>query len=1237
MQVNDLEEQQDKTNQAGIAAGLEVLTDKEEAQAARLAQLEQIKDNIKARVQERVRRTKKIKAALEATPEEIMGASPDQVSLLLDLPKGAVASVLTTVESLKDLAFNVVEGVTQRSLDVERDRYSVKDFIPKTSTDRPPDPEKLKAIGTQGADVSKGVASGALKAVESAKNLGFDVADVVLGPGADEILDNLRERLSVEGLISEPKTAAGKVAEAITQFATAFLPISQASRATGVAKAAAKVPKGIKVAAQEAAATFIGFEERMALTENLVKAVDPELAKKLPAYLKEDAEGSPFETRLVNAFEAFGFGLPVNFVLKGLRSVRDMARVNQARKSVDTVVTPVQKTMKRVRQKVENAQKQAPLPSVGGRLKEAITEPAKEKKTRQELIEASKILGITVDDLRSRDAYKAVKQLKVDEHSAAVMVVQDVQHEALAQPFATLSALVDAGDIKAARAVRELADDYSQIGLASQDTAGEFARAMQIRTNKPSVRFFNSLQESVATGKLELDDEITLAKSIIKLYELDGDVAGYMKGTRKDIRKKVKNINDVIARRFKSFLLSSPVSMARDVTSDMYRHTWEVADRFAGATVSSARRGAKAAKTIKQEKGWAGFVDEAYRNGVFRQATEATDITFTEAKALSAGYAEYWKQVIVGTGKIAKLNAKKAKEAAAETGKISAIKTGVRGFLDDMAEKAKSVRLDSSTKLNVQETDVKIADLAGRPDNVALRALDYATSAMEPVLGFYRNKDHVGQAIVFRAELKARAISRATNEGLTGEAFNARVKELTTDIWEQENLKDFLDTKKLSSLKNKTLAQQVTAGRQARAEAKRVSLTEDLTGVGKAAESLVRNIPGGDLLFPFVKTTYHLTKYELAKSPLSLLNVRGTSLTQQALRSGAGRERDLAIGRMSIATGAQVLAFKVAYDGLTRGSVIKDPGQRATLDNAGMFENSMRIGNTVIGLNDFSPLSAPFIRAANAVELFHYMDGDTIEDDIAEDITNYIAAGMLGTADQIMSSNFTGQLGDLFNVLTEQDEYGLKRTGKSLVTGLTVPGAVAWTSRFFEDNKKQTDTLWESILARLNLGEDKLDKFGRPIPRRSTAVGNIIPISITQYGANDKLAIEELNNGTIIRKPSRRVPTPVGQARLNADEYNRLLELMGELGTYDKMLKLTESPFYQSLPAIPAKEMEKIGKPTATRGGALRKLYQTDVKLAQDQLLLEYPEITARAVSDKKEYFVEGKEAPVTRFAPNEK
>ena len=1114
------------------------------------------------------------------------------------------------------------------------------------------DPEVVAKV----MDIPKGAVAGVLNTVESIKNLGIDVADVVYGPGADKILDNLRKRLSVTNITPETKTAAGGVAESITQFATAFLPIGQASRAAGVAKAAAKVPKAIKTAAakipkaiktaaQGAAAEFIGFEERMALTESLVKAVDPELAKKLPAYLKEDAEDSPFETRFVNAVEGAGAGIAGDFVLKGVRSVREMHRVKQARTVVEKTVKPVQAQMTKVRKELESlAEKQvqkikeaAQPPEAVQRLKKAVEEPAKETKTRKELDEAAKLLGVTVEDLKSRDAYKAAKELKVDEQIAAVTVIQDNQYQEMTKAFTDLAPLIKAGDEQAVTTALELAEDYLKIARTAQDVAGEAARGMQRRSKESSVSFFNSLQKSLAEGKVSVEDRQDLAKAIVSLAELDGDVAGFLGGPSKRTLTKVKDVNDLIARRFKSFLLSSPVSMLRDVSSDMYRHTWEVADRFAGATVSSARRGAKAAKTIKQKKGWAGFVDEAYLNGAFRQATAPTDITFTEAKALSAGYAEYWKRVIVGTGKIAKLNAKKGAEAAVEQGPIKGLKTGVGSFLDDMVEKAKSVRLDSSTKLNVQETDVKIADLVGKPDNVALRALDYATASMEPVLGFYRNKDHVGQAIVFRSELQARAISRATNEGLEGAAFNDRVKELSTDIWEQENLKDFLDTKKLSSLKDKTLAQQVAAGRQARGDAKRVSLTEDLTGVGKAAESLVRNIPGGDFLFPFVKTTYNLTKYELAKSPLSLLNVRGDSLTQKALRSGAGREMDLAIGRMSLATGANVLAFKVAYDGLTRGSVIKDPGQRNTLNNAGMFENSMRIGNTVIGLNDFSPLSAPFIRAANVVELFHYMDGDTIEDDLAEDITNYIAAGILGTADQMASSNFTGQLGDLFNIVTEQDEYGLKRTGKSLVTGLTVPGAVAWTSRFFEDNKKQTDTLWESVLARLNLGEDKLDKFGRPIPRRSTAVGNILPLSLTQYGANDKLAIEELNNGTIISKPSRRLPTPIGQARLNADEYNRLLELMGELKTYDKLLKFTESSIYESLPATPAKEMKKIGPPTATRGGALRKLYQTDLKLAQDRLLLEYPEITARAVADKKEYFVDGKEAPVTRFAPNEK
>jgi len=1260
--MSEIEEQQDNLVQNDIQDRLEISSDDFEAQEVRLKKREEIKERIKARIQERVRRKQSIQQAMDAPLEQIMGADPNTIGQLMDLPKGAVASVLKTVESIKDLTVTVAEKAARKDLTPLRDRISVKEMTPKTSTDvkiEQMTPEEIAASGARVTDVSKGVVAGVLKTAESIKNLGFDVVGAVdkLNPTpmfSDDVLKAIKEAVSVKGATPEVETAAGKVAESITQFAAAFLPINQASRAKWLGKLGkvAGVPKGVQAAAKGAAADFIAFEERMALTENLVKAIDPELAKKLPAYLKEDADDSPFETRLVNALEGAGVGLVADFVLNGVRSVREMHRAQKVKQIVDTTIKPIKAKITKVRKGLEGlAEKQvqktkeaakkteeaAQPPEAAKRLKQAIEEPPKETKTRNELAEAAKLLGVTVEDLKTREAYKAAKALKIDEQIAAVTVIQDNVSQEYNAAIKELAPLIKAGDARARAEALELATDLFTIGRTAQDVAGEAARGMQFRTQQPSVQEFNAIQKLIADGKISVEDEQDLALALVSLAELDGDVAGFMGTIGKQTLKTVKNWNDLIARRFKSFLLSSPRSMLLDVASDAYRHTWEVADRFAAATVSSARRGAKAAKAIKKEKGWMGLANKAYRNGAFRQATEPTDVTFVEAKALAEGYAQYWKQVIVGTGKIAKLNAQKAAEATAESGVFTGAKTGVRGFLDDMAEKAKSVRLDSSTKLNVQETDVKIADLVGKPDNVALRALDYATSSMEPVLGFYRNKDHVGQAIVFRAELQARAVSRATNEGLEGAAYNARVKELTTDIWEQENLKDFLDKKKISSLTDRKLAQQVAAGRQARAEAKRISLTEDLTGFGKAAESLVRSIPGGDLLFPFVKTTYNLTKYELAKSPLSLLNVRGDSLTQKALRSGSARERDLAMGRMALATGYNVLAFKAAYDGLIRGSVIKDPGQRATLDNAGMFENSMRIGNIVIGLNDFNPLSAPFIRAANIVELYHYMDGDTIEDDVAEDAMTVIAATTLGIADQIASSTFTGQMGDMFNVVTEQDEYGMRRIGKSLVTGLTVPGAVAWTTRFWEDNAKQTDTLWQSVLARLNLGEDKLDKFGRPIPKRSTSVGNIIPISITQYGANDPLAIEELNNGTIIRKPSRIVSTDLGQARLKPEEYNRLLEIISELKTYDALVKIVDSPFYQSLPNIPAQQMEKLGPVTGTRGGVLRKAYQQKKATAQEILLLERPEIVARSRESKLEYFVGGKEAPVTRFAPNEK
>ena len=97
------------------------------------------------------------------------------------------------------------------------------------------------------------------------------------------------------------------------------------------------------------------------------------------------------------------------------------------------------------------------------------------------------------------------------------------------------------------------------------------------------------------------------------------------------------------------------------------------------------------------------------------------------------------------------------------------------------------------------------------------------------------------------------------------------------------------------------------------------------------------------------------------------------------------------------------------------------------------------------------------------------------------------------------------------------------------------------------------------------------------------------------------------------------------------------MEIISELKTYDALVKIVDSPFYQSLPNIPAQQMEKLGPVTGTRGGVLRKVYQQKKATAQEILLLERPEIVARSRESKLEYFVGGKEAPVTRFAPNEK
>ena len=110
------------------------------------------------------------------------------------------------------------------------------------------DPEAVAKV----MDIPKGAVAGVLNAAESMKNLAIDLVGVTAGDEIEpNVLDIMRDKLSVKGITPKTKTAAGKVVESITQFATGFVPVGQASRAAGVAKAAAKVPKAIKAAAKD--------------------------------------------------------------------------------------------------------------------------------------------------------------------------------------------------------------------------------------------------------------------------------------------------------------------------------------------------------------------------------------------------------------------------------------------------------------------------------------------------------------------------------------------------------------------------------------------------------------------------------------------------------------------------------------------------------------------------------------------------------------------------------------------------------------------------------------------------------------------------------------------------------------------------------------------------------------------------------------------------------------------------
>ncbi len=367
--------------------------------------------------------------------------------------------------------------------------------------------------------------------------------------------------------------------------------------------------------------------------------------------------------------------------------------------------------------------------------------------------------------------------------------------------------------------------------------------------------------------------------------------------------------------------------------------------------------------------------------------------------------------------------------------------------------------------------------------------------------------DEFFKAVSHRGEINATAFRTAKGEGLKGDAFAARIKEL------QANPTDAM-----------LLAAQKAA--------KYYSFTQELGKTGKAAETML-NTPvmrPFKLILPFFRTPVNVSKYAIERTPLAFL---GPQLRANIMGRNGPVAAQQARARLAMGTTIAGMAMAYAMDGSITGSSPAEPGRGGVKRPTGWRPYSIKIGNTYRSYERIEPLSTLFGAAADIVNLNKdaKIKGPLEEGYAAEKINQLIAVATNNVTNKAWMQSLSSAI-EAYN-----DPDGKGQGFINLMAGSTVPGVAAFVARsqdpYARDVKTPTDAILNRIPGMSQTVPYKRDIYGKAIMTdKPSFLGS--PIATSPVSQN--LVINEIDRlGMAIRPPER---TALG-VKLTPQQFDR--------------------------------------------------------------------------------------------------
>jgi len=434
---------------------------------------------------------------------------------------------------------------------------------------------------------------------------------------------------------------------------------------------------------------------------------------------------------------------------------------------------------------------------------------------------------------------------------------------------------------------------------------------------------------------------------------------------------------------------------------------------------------------------------------------------------------------------------------------------------------------------------------------------------------FLSAQDELFKAIGYRQELNAIAYRAASKEGLSGDAFNQRVAEMTMNPTEE-------------------------VMKQAMKTAEYQTFTNELGATGKRFQNFVNSNMLAKLIFPFIRTPVNILKYAAERTPLGLLS---QEIRNNLSGVNGASARDTQAARLAWGTALGVGAIALAADGSVTGAGPSDSKEKAMWRMTGWQPYAVRVGDMYYSYQWMEPFSTIIgISADISDTALHLSEADE------EEVGKVAVAAFAALSKNLMSKLSLRGASDLIQAASDPDRYGDRYINNFVASFL--PNVSAQTARAADPVLRDAKTLMDTLKSRIpSISEEVLpvrDVWGEPIVRGgSLGIDAYNPIYESQI-TNDPVNQALISAGVF---PSK-LRNKIRGVELTPEQYDRYSMVAGRMAK-QRLNAVVSLPNFSEIPL-------------SARVKMLNHSVSSARETARAMMMMEYPEIMQQAIDNKQ-------------------